>query len=487
MPHITQIYKEINYPYQGPEFWSNQTPRVDQAEDVKTLLSLQRSANYSEVGTGKTLVSYLYVLAKLGEGKKAVVVMPPALIPQYHTEMLKIFPEIPWAVDRVTDSKAKRWAKQEQWEASGEYPDVLLMSYSIFMKMARSLSSCRQYKVFVFDEAHALKTHSTKIFACVSKVTYGNDICFLTMTATPVTTELKDSYAHIQLKTPGVIRNFRHFEEEFIVYKKIPIGVDALGRKVFRNIIDRYKNEDRLSEILMQNAVRRREDVLQMERPVIIEQRVDIHPKHRKLYQTLLEEQILEMGDNMIIGDNPSKLRQLALQLVTSPEKYSEKPVPDAPLETLTTLLEALDLRETKFVLFCHYQMTVRKLQEELKQYNPAAVYGGSDSAKNVAKFQEDPSCRGMIANYSSGGAGLNLQHQSHNIFMYEPTSVPALLKQAIGRCQRKGQEHVVRVWIFRHVDTLSEALIDSSFERTRAIEPLMQDKDSLLDALKIS
>jgi len=44
----------------------------------------------------------------------------------------------------------------------------------------------------------------------------------------------------------------------------------------------------------------------------------------------------------------------------------------------------------------------------------------------------------------------------------------------------------VVNVWLFRYTGTISVRLIDSALERSVGIKEVMQDKESILDALMI-
>lgn len=473
MIKLQKIFNRLDLMVDAGDRVCMQDPRGYQLTDLKKLLSWQRAADFSEVGTGKSLKSYLYIIYKVLRGGKVVVVMPPPLLPQYISQFEEIFPDLDFDMQNFTMPAKKRHALLDEIETLGILPDVSFMSYQMFVKMHRFFID-HKMDVLICDEAHAIKTVTTKNFTSIYKYLTWADGAFLEMTATPITAELRDAYAHIQIKSPHLYPSLRAFDTKHTIYKDVGDFPKIVG----------YRDEDLIRQRINFQAVRQRAcEVLSLEEPMIVEQRIDLSGPHIKLYKKLLKERILELGDRLLIGENPQKLRQMALQLVTNVQDYTETKIVDEPLNMLKAIMDTIG-PDKKILVFCNYRSTVEKLAIEFQHLNPATMYGGSNVPKNADKFNNDETTRIGIANYRSGGAGLNLQARCHNVCFYEPTGVPAELTQAMGRVQRSGQTEVVNAWLFRYTGTISVRLIDSALKRTVGIKEVMQDKESVLDAL---
>lgn len=451
-------------------------PRDYQLEDIETLLQLRRCSNYSEVGTGKSLVSYIWAMDRLYSGKKVLIIMPPALIEQYLNKF-SVIDGHPFVMRRMHKDKKKRDKELAHWDSVSGWPDVLAMSYQLFCKHFKEMT---QYQVLIADEAHCLSNASTSTFQSVFFALARRDMDFLEMTATPCQTELRSAYGHIRLKTPKAYFDLAHFDRQHVIYRMTDEKVQ---------IIEGYRDIDTIQLNLNMHSVRRRADeVLSLQEPTLIDHEVHLSYEHSELYTTLLTERMLELSnDELLIAKNKSALRQMALQLITNMEKFTDKRLQeDEPLENLEAILDSLGNK--KVVVFAHFVATVDKLLKKFHQRNPAVVYGGSDAQANVDKFINDPSCTLIVMNYRSGGAGVDgLQTVSNHVVFYEPTGSPGDITQAFGRLQRSGQEKPVIGWVFRYLlmqesKTLSSKLLTKAEVRSEGIKKVLNDTLSVLD-----
>lgn len=449
-------------------------PRGYQLEDTMKLVSWKRSANFSEVGTGKTLVSILWAFYHLYSKRKVVVVMPPTLIPQY-MGAFDIVRGHPFSLGVLAKDVNKRHNIMDTWDKEG-WPDVLFMSYQMLVKYAKQL---RAYKAMICDEAHiGFSNVANQAFQKAFFFVHSRDNYLLEMTATPMTTEVRSAYGHIRLRDPDRYLDLSQFDRMHVIYQNQTIEERAAkGAK----IIAGYQNLDLIESNLNRMAVRRRAvDVLSLEVPNIIEHVVALEPKHSRLYYELLEARILEMGDEIIVARNQQALRQMALQIITNLDLYTDKMMDDEPLESLKVIQESLG--DEKLVVFCQFQNTVKKLNRVFKHLNPALIYGGSDVPKNVTKFQTDDTCKLAVIQYQSGGAGFNLQEQCHNVVFFEASGSPGALIQALGRVHRSGQTKPVNAWVFKYMvgagaNTVSSKLLAKVFVRAEDIKKVMQDE----------
>ena len=452
------------------------TPRDYQMEDINYLVPLKRCSNYSDVGTGKSLVSYIWAMDRLYSGKKVLVIMPPALIDQYLNKF-SVIEGHPFTLKRMQKNKAKRDKELVSWNTDNTWPDVLGMSYQLFCKYYKQMTA---YSVLIADEAHCLSNASTDTFQTVFFALARRDMDFLEMTATPCLTELKSAYGHIRLKTPSAYHDLAHFERVHVIYN---VSDDKVKTIVGYNDIDTIEGH------LNKYSVRRRaEEVLPLHTPTLIDHMINLSYDHSELYNKLMTERILELAnDEVLIAKNKSALRQMALQLITNIENFTDdRLTDDEPLENLKSIVETLDGK--KIVVFANFIATVEKLAKVFKALNPALVYGGSDATSNVRKFVEDPSCQMIIMNYRSGGAGIDgLQFVSNHVVFYEPTGSPGDITQAFGRLQRSGQTKPVIGWLFRYYldlnsKTLSSRLLLKAGIRSEVIKKVLNDTVSVLD-----
>lgn len=475
MISVAAVLRRAGHPLPCGDLMCSQTPRKHQVEDLGKCLSWERSCNFSEVGTGKSLVSFLYMTYFIVKFRHVAVVMPPALIPQYIGEFKKIIVGHDFWLQNLSIPKSKRDKVMDQ-VTRAKKPEAVFLSYVMFTKMFQELADLG-YTVLIADESHNACNPKTKNFKSISKFLRSNEgnTRFMSMTGTPCPTELRSSYGHIKLKTPDLYKTQAAFDRAHVIWHEYTDFPKIVG----------YKNKDVLEENMNRFSVRRRaRDVLSLKDPVVMEQFVDLSFSHMALYKKLLKEMILEIGDEIIDGSNPSKLRVLALMLITSVQTYTEKKIEDMPLNMLKAILDSLGGK--KLLVFCHFRATIEKLAEEFKHLNPALMYGGSDVPANADKFNHDSSCRIAFLNYKSGGAGLNLQSQCHNTVFFESTGSQGEYIQAVGRTNRSGQKEVCNVWVFRYRGTISERLIDSALGRSKDIKQVMRDKASILDALGV-
>lgn len=443
------------------------TPKPYQLEDLRKHLEWRRSNNFSGVGTGKSLISYLWIMYKLYSGMKVLVVMPPPLLGQYLTNFSQQITGHGFTYARLDKDPAKR----KSGMSAGIWPDVLMMSYQLFVKHGKEIRENGRYTAVVADESHQMANASSQAFQEMFRAIYMQDMDLISMTATPCPTELRSAYGHIRLKKRDAYVDLAQFDRIHVDW--VPFVKDQIAG---------YKQLDLLSENLNYRAVRRRqEDVLSLEKPTIIDHHILLDDAHQNLYQQLLLERMLEFGEELIVARNQQSLRQMALQLVTNIGVFTLEKIDNEPLDNLRQIVDSI---EGKVVVFCHFRKTVESLAHVFKGRNPALVYGGSNVSANVDKFLKDDSCTIAIMNYRSGGAGFNLQENCHHMIFYEPTGSPGDFEQALGRVQRLGQKRPVVAWVFRYAFTSSTRLFGKAVARAKELKQIMKDNTSFVDNL---
>ena len=481
-------------------------PMKHQVTGLNQTLAFDRYGLYDEPGCGKTLIAQAAALYMAGYGNKVVVIMPPVLLEQFEEELDHTF--YGWR-DNVTfhalrEGPDKREVLFEEWRHTG-WPDIMAMSYQQFAKLPKPKKKknketgkmevagpcnpddniCHVLKVagynyVIADEAHALKNPGSNQHKAVKYLLgpVGN-AGLLLMTGTPIPNELTDAYGLIDLVTPGKYASMRSFERLHCLYRTNDDGWSTLIG---------YQNRDVLSTHLYARARRVTKDkVLKLKKPQVIEVPVNLDPAHHKLYKKLVRERFLEVGDGIISAMNQQSLRQKSLQIVTTPENFTDTPVKNEIFTAVDQLMDSIGMHDEKVVVFAHFRESVESLQAhfEKKKLNPAVVYGGKGSnAAQVKKFLKDDTCRVLVANPRSGGVGLNLQSVCRWVIFAEPTSVPGDFKQASERVHRRGQKGVVTIYILKALGTGSPQLTRNMLRKEGETMGIVKDNNSLLDEL---
>lgn len=491
-------------PTQLSDIIINVEPWQHQIDDLDCLLANERFGIWNDAGTGKSLPMFASAALWAALGNKVLVTMPPKLVGQWIRE----FKEKLVGIDKKLtifdfanlNANQKKKALYRWQHGEEPAPDVLVVSYNNFRdlhpikrkqnrrvrqtdgtyKIVKSPAPLRHhplkslgYSVLQFDEAHKLKNDGSNVHKVLWKWVNDSqgDYALQLFTGSPIPNTLMDAYGMIRLVNPEAYLTKRAFERKHVVYNE---------HSEFKEI-ESFENTELLFENLYKYGRRvTKDDVLDLPSMLPIQHDIVLSPAHRKLYRTLLNDRFLELPDGSVIdASEASKLRQVAMQLLTSPELYTDEKITN---ELENWLLETLDqIGNHKVILFCHYKSTVTKLSELLAEYNPAVLYGGTrDGDAQVEKFNNDPSCDLFIVNIDSGGAGLNLQIANYIIF-YEPPSTPMQAHQGIARSWRGGQDKSVTVYFPRITKTIAAKRLTNLLDKEEVNNAVVRDKSSLL------
>ncbi len=474
----------------APFITMEKEPWASQVRNLNRLLTNERWGLYGQPATGKTMAAQAAALYWISEGNKVVCVMPPTLRYQFKEEFFSTFK----GADRYVkfhifeEGPAARRELKKQWSEFRQWPEIIAMSYQLFAVEYQDLIKAG-YCVLICDEAQALKDSSSKIFSQVEEfINQPGGAAFIPMTGTPIHNEIIDAYALTKLTNPEAYRSLKHFDNLHSVYKKIHLKTPKKTKSGKRlssfKVRATYVRHDLLRENMYRFASRDlKKDVLEIKDPSIIEMPVRLEKEHLDLYKKLVRERILVKGEELIIAANAQALRQKALQMVTCPELFVEEATfKNNVVEAVREIINGMDIRKDKVVVFANYQDSVRTLEKYFKEYNPALMYGDSNSEKNRQKFLNDDTCRLLIAHPKSAGYGLNLQHICHTIIFAEPTGVPGDFQQCMDRVLRYGQKNLVNVYIVKALGTIAPKATVEMLRKEGQARLVNQDWHSFAD-----
>ena len=494
----TSQVKMKNHPYP----WQFDTMK----EAIATITQHDRFGDFSDAGTGKTFPMQFVSVVFASYGNKVVCVMPPILCEQFYETFTEFFIGIEkhLTIHILNQSPKKRDKLMKEWDTGG-WPDILLMSYQMFKVYADrrrvfekkkkvegtprpitvrtpnpypDLLRQKGYSLLIADEAHALKdpgSQTHKRFWEYLEDTKGQYGLYLA-TGSPSGNTPEDAYGLIRLKTPEAYASKRMFDSDHVILDR---------NSKFRQVLG-FKNFDLLNKNLYKNARRVSNEVFRtVKEPQVIEVRVALEPAHKSLYDQVVQQRLLELPDGETLNAiNDNKMRQIAKQLISSPQQYTDKKIHNSLLDTMDQTLEGIDTSKSKVIIFAYYKLTVETLAKHYAALNPAVINGSSDTSKGREKFLRDDSCKLAIINWQSGGVGLNLQESCHYLLFAETPTVPKDCWQAIARVDRNGQKNQVIAYFFRVIKTIAGKHIKTLIKKDAVNNQVVRDKRALLGEL---
>lgn len=445
--------------------------RSDQVEDVENLYGFDRIALFNEVGTGKTATSTVLSLA--WDCDHTIVLMPPILVRQWQ-RWLESLHDV-GAVVAYRGPPAKRQAldlKRHRWILT-----TIQMFKSDLPHIKRQLGDCSVG--LTVDEGHSVKNPATANYKAVRDFSAGQKLQILT--GTPVSSP-GDAYGYVKLKTPNVYRSQAHFE-----------NLHVADRDFFGNVKEWQQLEMMQKNLMLQASRRLSGEVLKdLKQPNYIPIHYDLAPEHLALYNQLVEEQLLLLPDGgKIDATSAGRLYNASQQIICNWSHFSGDPacVP-AIFEVIDAVADEIDLMNqanSKLIIFTYYVMTSKAVTEFMQKFNAVACYSGVTPAqqeRNIARFLEDPSCRAIVAQPGSGGAGWNPQHVCKEVLWVEEPIVPWHFVQGVGRVARDGQLFVPNVRLALAEQTIQLRLHGNLLNRDALANKVQGGFKDLRDAI---
>lgn len=437
-------------------------PMELQKEDAVTAANSDRFALLYEVGGGKTLVSTMTAL--LWPDTHTIVTCPPILLPQWEAWLHSV---------REKDVSIYAGPKRTLQMLSHRW---VLMSHAIFRDSAADILAYYKGRKMnlIVDEGQVCKNPQSVFFKTMSRLILP-DRKVLLLTATP-TSKPQDTYAYMKVKTPTLYRSYGHWKNLHVEQE------DIFGA------ITRYKNVELLADnFALQSVTRDKKELFGDDLGAIYQPMLyDLAPKHLKLYNKLAEEQLLllENGEK-IDATSATRLYHALQQIVINYARFSgaegDKSTGLDLMDEIISQVDPMDKSKSKFIVWTYYRNTsalvLDYLQKQFGQQAVVAAYGGVDSAKSVKSIMFDDNCRILVAQPSSVGVGLNLQHNTSECLFLEQSTVPSQTIQSVGRIASMGQKikptirfaqarGTIQLKLFQ--DLLSKADLVAQVERVR-------------------
>jgi SNF2 family DNA or RNA helicase len=236
--------------------------------------------------------------------------------------------------------------------------------------------------------------------------------------------------------------------------------------------IERQGNAELLAQLRrrIKPLVRRRtKEQVATELPAKQEQmlEVELHPRHRKLYQTHLQrerQKVLGLlddvnGNRFAIFRSLTLLRQLSLHAGLIGDEHAD--LPSAKIDFLLGQLEDVTGGGHRALVFSQFTGFLSKVRQRLDACGTDYCYldgKTTDRAAVLRRFKEGRAPVFLIS-LKAGGFGLNLTEADY-CFLLDPWWNPATEAQAVDRAHRIGQTRNVMVYRLISKDTIEEKVM---------------------------
>jgi SNF2 family DNA or RNA helicase len=424
-------------------------------------------ALFMEMGTGKTKVAldtaaYLYDTGKIGAllvfGNKG----------SYANWITK---EIPIHMPDHISTNCVLWTGMSSKKKTAEYMtlfqptlhlQVLVMNIEALafdsgVKMAERFASCHN-AMCVVDESTTIKNPKAARTKAIMRL---RDLCKYrrVMTGSPVTNSPLDLWSQINF----IGQNFLRFSSFFAFRARYANMITMQNSQRSYQKIVSYRNLDELNDkIKAYSFLVKKEDCLDL--PAKIYQRWDVEltEEQQKLYKSLKEQAIAELGGESVVAAPLVITRLLRLhQLTCGHLTDTDGKVHPVKNNRMAALLDILEETQGKVLIWAVYRADIQAIEKTLKEtYGPESTvsyYGDTDNADREAAVEgiQSGDTRFFVGNPRTGGYGITLTAATTVIY-YSNTYQYEVRIQSEDRAHRIGQTKSVT-----YIDLVSPGTID--------------------------
>ncbi|HZE04458.1 MAG TPA: DEAD/DEAH box helicase, partial [Solirubrobacteraceae bacterium] len=424
-----------------------------------------------DMGLGKTLQALALVCHARERDPDTgafLVVAPTSVAPNWAAEAARFAPGL--SVDVVLDTLAKSGRAIDDIATA----DVVITTYTLFRLDADAYRSV-DWAGLLLDEAQFVKNHRAKTYRCAREL----DAPFkLAITGTPMENNLMELWALLSLTAPGLFPSPQRFSEHYarpIERGRDPQLLPRLRRRM-RPLVKR-----RTKELVAAELPPKQEQTLE----------VDLHPRHRKLYDTHLQrerQRVLHLLEDfernrITILRSITRLRQLSLHpgLVDA----ANESVPCAKLDALVEQLDDVIASGHRALVFSQFTTFLGRVRDRLDAEGIGHCYldGSTRRRDEVLKRFRTGEHPVFLISLKAGGVGLNLTEADY-CFLLDPWWNPATEAQAIDRTHRIGQTRQVMVYRLIARATIEEKVRALAARKAELFTGVVDDGDLFAGAV---
>ncbi len=390
-----------------------------------------------------------------------LIVAPTSVVPNWAAEASRFAPGL--NVVTLSDTIARRGTSLDRLVAGA---DAVVTSYTL-LRLDFPDYEALSWSGLILDEAQFTKNHQSKIYQCARRLPAPFK---LAITGTPMENNLMELWSLLSITAPGLFPNparFRDYYARPIEKQDNPELLAQLRRRI-KPLVKR-----RTKEQVAADLPPKQEQVIE----------VELHPRHRKLYQTQLQRErqkvlglIHDMNANRFtILRSLTLLRQLSLHAGLVDEQYGE--IPSSKIDVLVDQLRDVIGGGHRALVFSQFTGFLGRVRERLATEGVRYCYlDGStrNRAELITSFKNGHAPVFLIS-LKAGGFGLNLTEADY-CFLLDPWWNPATEAQAVDRTHRIGQSRNVMVYRLIASGTIEEKVMALKARKAEIFASVMDD-----------
>lgn len=399
------------------------------------------------MGTGKTLQSLAWLAYNRSFPALIVVNAPTKL--QWEKEFkrwLSLVPNCPHRVQILYGTRTRKLDKSCSY----------IVNWDILTYWQDELAATG-FECLIGDEAQAIGNPESKRALAFRHLAAVIPECIV-MSGTPARSRPAQFWTMVSCVEPKMFPTYKGYLWRYTCPKATPWGVQ----------FDGARNVKELHAKLVSVMLRRTKDDVMKDLPP---KTLDVVP---------LEADAAELAEY-----NSEEAGIAELQGIAAREKLTNltRTAYAVKEKSLLNWVRCFMESDEKLLLFAWHRDVVDRLFEELKEYNPAKIYGGVTLQQREAekeKFIQDSSCRIMICNIQSGGTGVDgFQKVCCNVAFAEFASTSTDMEQAEDRLHRGGQERPVSVYYLIAAGTIDEDMAEALDSKKKVLASVLDGKQA--------
>jgi superfamily II DNA or RNA helicase len=419
-----------------------------------------------DMGLGKTLQT-LAMICNAREQDPTLapflIVAPTSVVANWVAEAARFAPTL--SVVPVTDTLRKSGRTADEI-ADGAH--LVVTTYTLFRLDADAYATV-DWAGLVLDEAQHVKNHRSKTYGHVRRLPAPFK---LAITGTPMENNLMELWSLLSITAPGLFPNPARFAEHYAspIERRGDVELLAQLRRRIKPLMKR-----RTKEHVAPDLPAKQEQVLD----------VDLHPRHRRIYQTHLQrerQKILGLiGDfdrnRFTILRSITLLRQLSLHPALVDEDAAG--VPCAKLDTLVEQMREVVDGGHRALVFSQFTGFLGLVRERLDREGLDHCYldGHTRKRDDMVRRFKNGAAPVFLISLKAGGFGLNLTEADY-CFLLDPWWNPATEAQAVDRTHRIGQTRNVMAYRLVSRDTIEEKVMALKQRKAELVGGVIDDGD---------
>jgi len=435
------------------------------------------AAIFSDYGTGKTLCAL--AIADVAKMRRVLVISTKTSVKATWPDEIRIHTNFQYVILAGTKPHKRQQlayglelAQRNNgpyWEDAGRTV-IFLVNYEGIPNIYEGLTSVN-WDMIVCDESTKIKSVSarrTKIAWALAKRTKRRYI----MTGFPVTENLSEIYAQIKFLglSDGLGSSYYAFLNRFFV-------------RVGNNNIPTKKAIQEIVKYIKDFTIRVTNETLKLPPKVYKEVRIDLTKKQTEASDSLNRTFKLELDKVQIDTQHIFTLITKSLQICDGFVQDSEgnlAMIDTNKDEAVLDVLDEIDIRKHKVVIWCAFLFSIKKLERILKRFRiPTLTLTGATKNENyvLSKFQTSREYNVLLATQKKAAESITLTSARYaiyysNIWSYDSRG------NSEARIRRKGSEKHESII---YVDILTKSEVE------KKVYDCLRKKKNLIEELKKS